>query len=93
MQSTRITLINPLGLHARAASKLVDVAKGFGSSVSVSLAEADNPVDGKSIMGLLMLGAPVGTELSLEVDGDDEQEAFAAVCGLINAGFHELDDP
>ena len=90
MLNTKLELINPLGLHARAASKLVDVAKGY--SASVTLSKGQQSVDGKSIMALLMLGAPVGTHLEVHVEGDDAEEAFAAICALINAGFHELDD-
>lgn len=52
----------------------------------------DKSVDGKSIMSLLMLGAPVGTELNLSVQGEDENEAFDAICAVVNAGFHELDE-
>ncbi|NOX49239.1 MAG: HPr family phosphocarrier protein [Gammaproteobacteria bacterium] len=90
MLSKTIKLINPLGLHARAASKFVDVTKGFASHVT--LTKDDKAVDGKSIMNLLMLGAPVGTELTLTVEGDDEDVAFASINDLVEAGFHELDD-
>lgn len=90
MLSTIVTLINPLGLHARAASKLVDTSKAFASAVT--LKGSGREVDGKSIMALLMLGAPVGTELELSVEGEDEGEAFAAICALIEAGFHELEE-
>jgi phosphotransferase system HPr (HPr) family protein len=90
MRSTTLKLINPLGLHARAASKLVDVSKCYASEVT--LTKGTTAVDGKSIMSLLMLGAPVGTELTLAVDGEDEEQAFDSVCALINAGFHELNE-
>ena len=90
MRTTSITLINPLGLHARAASKLVDTCRPFASEIK--LTQGDRTVDGKSIMSLLMLGAPVGTELTLSVEGEDENEAFDAVCAVINAGFYELDE-
>ena len=90
MLSTDLKLVNPLGLHARAASKLVDLAKTFASDIRIST--ADKEVDGKSIMNILLLGAQVGTELTLTVEGEDEQEAFNGVCELINAGFYELDD-
>ena len=90
MRSTTLTLINPLGLHARAASKLVDVAKTFASTIT--LEKDGKAVDGKSIMSLLLLGAPVGSELMLTVEGDDEDEAFAGICALVEAGFHELDE-
>ncbi len=90
MRSTSLTLINPLGLHARAASKLVDVAKTYASTVT--LGKDGKEVDGKSIMSLLLLGAPVGSELSLTIEGEDEDEAFEGICELIEAGFHELDE-
>ena len=90
MRNTSLKLINPLGLHARAASKLVDVTKTFGSTIT--LATDSKTADGKSIMALLMLGAPVGTALELTVEGEDEDHAYQAICELINAGFHELDD-
>jgi len=89
MQHTTLTLINPLGLHARAASKLVDRAKIYASEVT--LRKADQTVNGKSIMSLLLLGAPVGTALELTVIGEDEREAFADICALVNAGFGELE--
>lgn len=90
MRSTTLTLINPLGLHARAASKLVDVAKSYASEVT--LHKEGQAVDGKSIMSLLLLGAPVGSELELTVEGEDEDAALEGICALIEAGFHELDE-
>ena len=90
MQRTVLTIINPLGLHARAASKLVDCAKHFESTIT--LATDGNEVDGKSIMKLLLLGAPVGTRVTLRVEGADEECALCTVCDLINAGFGELED-
>ena len=90
MRTATLTLINPLGLHARAASKLVDVAKTYASTVS--LQKDDQTVDGKSIMSLLLLGAPVGTELILTVEGEDEEDALLGICELVEAGFYELDD-
>jgi len=90
MRSTTLTLINPLGLHARAASKLVDVAKTFSSTIT--LTKEGKEVDGKSIMSLLLLGAPVGSVLELSVEGEDEEEALAGICALVEAGFYELDE-
>jgi phosphocarrier protein len=90
MRTTTLKLINPLGLHARAASKLVDVTKSFAADIT--LTKDGKAVDAKSIMSLLMLGAPVGSELLLNVEGDDENIAFESVCDLVSAGFHELDD-
>ena len=90
MLTTTLTLINPLGMHARAASKLVDITKAFSSSIT--LVKDETEVDAKSIMSLLMLGAPVGSQLLLKVSGDDEAEALESIVALIDAGFHELDD-
>jgi len=90
MRSTSLTLVNSLGLHARAASTLVDACKLFSSDVRLIL--GDKTVDGKSITNLLMLGAPVGTEIVLEVSGEDENEAFETVCTIMNAGFYESED-
>ena len=90
MRSTILTLINPLGMHARAASKFVDVAKAHSSAVT--LTKDGKAVDGKSIMSLLLLGAPVGSTMQLEVTGDDEDVAIEAITTLVEAGFYELDD-
>ena len=90
MLQTVITIINPLGLHARAASKLVDCAKHF--EAAITLATNSGEVDGKSIMKLLLLGAPMGTQVTLRVDGADEEDAFLDVCELINNGFGELEE-
>jgi phosphocarrier protein len=89
MLQATLKIINPLGLHARAAGKFVNLAKSFSSQVTLRK-EAD-PVDGKSIMSVMLLAAPVGSEVELQVQGDDESDAFAALCELINNGFGELD--
>lgn len=91
MPATRLTLVNPLGLHARAASKFVNVARTFASDVR--LGKDDTEADGKSIMSVMLLAAPVGSDLNLTVSGPDEEEAFRTLCELINAGFGELDEP
>jgi len=87
MKAAQVTLVNRLGLHARAAAKLVNLAKTYSSRVS--LAKDGDPVDGKSIMNVLLLAAPVDTVLELEVEGEDEQEAFDAVVALIKDRFGE----
>lgn len=84
-RSVRIT--NSRGLHARAAAKLVAVAERFSSSVSVT--RDGETVPANSIMGLMMLGAGVGSEITIEADGWDAKEALEAVAGLVEAGFHE----
>ncbi len=89
MRRTQVTLVNRLGLHARAAAKLVATAKTFSSRVT--LAREGNAVDGKSIMNILLLAAPVGSVLELTVEGDDEAEALAAIDALIQDRFGEDD--
>lgn len=87
MKRADVTLINRLGMHARAAAKLVAVAKTFSSRIA--LAKDGNAVDGKSIMNILLLDAPVGSVLELTVEGADEAEAFAAIEALIADRFGE----
>lgn len=87
MKAAQVTLVNRLGLHARAAAKLVNLAKVYSSRVSLS--KDSNTVDGKSIMNVLLLAAPVDTVLDLEVEGEDEQEAFDAIVQLIEDRFGE----
>ena len=82
-----ITIINKLGLHARAASKLVNCASGFASEVF--LIRNDNRVNAKSIMGVMMLAASKGVELELEIDGSDEQACQQALVDLIESRFGE----
>ena len=91
MPNQNLTLINPLGLHARAAAKLVDVAKHYQADIKIGLT-GTQPVDAKSIMALLMLGAPVESEVVIETEGEDAIEALDAIAELINAGFYELDE-
>ena len=87
MKHAEVTLCNKLGLHARAASRLVQKASEFSSAVW--LQREDRRVNAKSIMGVLMLAAPMGTELRLECDGPDEDEAMAALVQLIRDRFGE----
>ncbi len=82
-----ITIINKLGLHARAASKLVNLASQFASSVN--LKNKGNSVNAKSIMGVMMLAASKGTEMVLEVEGEDEEACSNAIIELINNRFDE----
>ncbi|EGV52117.1 HPr family phosphocarrier protein [Candidatus Endoriftia persephone] len=82
-----ITIINRLGLHARAAAKLVNCASRYGSSIQ--LLRNGQRVNGKSIMGVMMLAASQGTALEVEVNGEDETEAIAALELLINERFGE----
>jgi len=87
MIHTEITIINKLGLHARAASKLVNLASQFASSVNLD--NKGNRVNAKSIMGVMMLAASKGTEMMLEVEGEDEQDCSQAIIKLINNCFDE----
>ncbi len=81
------TIVNRLGLHARAAAQLVQTANRLCSDV---LVEKDGiEVNGKSIMGILLLAAPKGTEISLSVSGEDEVDAMQALAHLIEDGFGE----
>lgn len=83
----RVSIVNSLGLHARAAAKFVKLASGFRSEVW--LVDGDNKVNGKSIMGLMMLAAAQGTTLELRVSGDDERDAADALVQLVDGGFGE----
>jgi phosphocarrier protein HPr len=87
MQSQALTIVNRLGLHARAAAKFVSLASQFSSEVI--LVQNDKQVNGKSIMGIMMLAAGQGANVELRVDGDDENEAIKALCGLVAGGFGE----
>jgi phosphocarrier protein HPr len=87
MLSETITIINKLGLHARAASKLVNTASQFSSEVFID--KQGNRVNAKSIMGVMMLAASKGTEVLLEIDGADQDACMDAVKALINNRFGE----
>jgi len=82
-----ITIINKLGLHARATAKLVATASEFDSSVRISGKGRD--VDAKNIMQVMMLAASQGTDVELIIDGPDEEAAVEALTALINDYFGE----
>jgi phosphocarrier protein len=82
-----ITILNPLGLHARAAARFVHAASGFACKVKVG--RGGREVDGKSIMGLLLLAASQGSEITISADGPDEEAAVSALCALIERGLDE----
>lgn len=84
-----ITIINKLGLHARAASKLVSKASQFESDVWID--KQGNRVNAKSIMGVMMLAASKDTKVVLEVDGRDEEDCMEAIIQLINNRFDETE--
>ena len=87
MTSREITIRNRLGLHARAAAKFVHVATRFRAQIRVS--HDGRVMDGKSIMGILLLAAARGTTITIIGEGPDEQEALVALCELIDSGFGE----
>ena len=87
MQNRSFTIINRLGLHVRAAAQLVQTANKFSSDVN--LIKDDIEVNGKSIMGILLLAAPQGTDIAVTVDGEDEQHAMDVIAELIEDGFGE----
>ena len=87
MISEQVKVVNKLGLHARAATKLVNCASGFEADISV--ARGARKVNAKSIMGVLTLAAAIGTELTIEIEGPDESEAMQAVAGLFEDCFGE----
>lgn len=87
MIKTNITISNKLGLHARASAKLTKLAGSFPCEVWVSRGE--RRVNAKSIMGVMMLAAGIGTEIEVETDGEREQEAMDAMLALINDKFGE----
>jgi phosphocarrier protein HPr len=80
---------NKLGLHARAAAKLVHTAARFKSDIK--LRKGDEEVDAKSILGILLLAAGRGSVLTVKADGEDEREALDAIEALIEAKFDEVE--
>jgi len=87
MIKEHIEIINKLGLHARASTKLTQVASQFSSDIA--LTHNDKRVNAKSIMGVMMLAAAKGTVIEIEANGADESEAISALKTLINAYFDE----
>lgn len=87
METCSLAILNALGLHARAAAKFVHIAGRFAAHVRV--ARGDREVDGKSIMGLLLLAAAQGSTIRITADGPDEADAIAALCSLVERGFDE----
>jgi phosphocarrier protein len=85
--SQELEIVNKLGLHARAAAQFVSVAGRFTAAVDVE--RGGNRVNGKSIMGVMMLAASQGTRIRIEAEGEDAEEALAALAALVTAGFHE----
>ena len=87
MVERKVTIVNKLGLHARAASKLVKVANQFEAQLKIQIGE--RVVDGKSIMSVMLLAATQGTDVVLRTDGRDEVDAMTAIVALIDDKFGE----
>ena len=87
MQAKTIIIINKLGLHARAAAKFVQTASAFQSDIMVT--SSNREVSGKSIMGIMMLAAGKGKEISITAIGSDEKEAITALPELVEDRFGE----
>jgi phosphocarrier protein len=87
MMKTQVTIINRLGLHARASAKLTKLAGGFRCDIHMS--RNGRRVNAKSIMGVMMLAAGLGTDIEIETDGADEREAMDALVAMINDKFGE----
>ena len=82
-------VINPLGIHARPASVFVQAAADFESEISVTNLDSGHVADGKSVMSMLMLSAPKGTNIRLEINGRDADKAMEVLSALIEGGFDE----
>jgi phosphocarrier protein len=82
-----VVVPNALGLHARAAARFVQMAARFGAQIRVS--RGDRTVDGKSLMGVLLLAASQGSTLRIEADGPDAEAALDALAALVAGGFGE----
>ncbi|MEJ2326776.1 MAG: HPr family phosphocarrier protein [Chromatiaceae bacterium] len=89
MIRNEVEIVNKLGLHARAAAKFVTCASGFASQIQVE--REGQRVNGKSIMGVMMLAAAQGTRITLLVDGQDEEAATAALEQLVANRFGEAE--
>ncbi len=87
MTAQNVTVVNQLGMHARAAAKFVHLATRFEARVKVSRDRRE--MDGKSIMGILLLAAAQGSTITISADGADEQAAVAALAALVESGFGE----
>jgi phosphocarrier protein HPr len=82
-------IVNPLGVHARPAAEFVKTANRFSAAVEIRRGEMS--VNGKSIMGVMMLAAEQGATIVISANGDDAEAAVEALCALVAAGFNEMD--
>jgi len=85
-----VKVVNPLGLHARAAAQLVRLAGTFRSAIMLRRIDSGASANAKSILSVLAIAASIGTTLGIEVAGDDEQAAFDAVCEIFANWFGEI---
>ena len=90
MLEARVTVVNDLGLHARAAAQLVRLAAKYRSRITLFRDDSGAFANAKSILSVLALAAAIGTVLTLQVDGPDEQEAFDAIVSVFADGFGEM---
>jgi phosphocarrier protein len=89
MKERSVTISNRLGLHARAAARLIRRASQFSSSVQLLREDTGETADGKSILSVLLLAAPRGTSLIIKTEGDDEERAIDALVELVEQKFGE----
>ena len=87
MKTTRVTILNESGLHARPSAKIANLASRFGCDIRI--ATPQKTIDAKSIMQVMMLAATQGTEVEITTDGRDEDAALAAIAELFNNRFDE----
>jgi phosphocarrier protein len=87
MTSREVTVVNQLGLHARAAARFVNLATRFSAQIRVG--RDARTMDGKSIMGILLLAAARGTTITISADGPDEEDAVRTLVHLVESGFGE----
>ncbi len=87
MEEATITILNKLGIHVRPAALIVQLASKFESEIKLNKDGVE--VDAKSIMGVMMLAAGMGSKLKITAEGRDEKEAVAALGGLVEAKFNE----
>jgi phosphotransferase system HPr (HPr) family protein len=90
MREGTVTVINALGLHARAAAQLVRLAGKYRSKITLRRDDTGASANAKSILSVLALAASIGTVLRIQADGEDEPEAFDAVNEIFARGFNEM---
>ncbi len=90
MPEVKVVLTNPLGLHARSAAKLVDLAGQFKSVVTIASETGDKSADARSILSIMEIGARCGSAVIIRAVGDDEEAAVSALTELFESGFGEI---